>query len=608
MLCTVKLRALLLPLIFWAGPVLAAGASGQAVYQQHCALCHEQVSDRIPPRATLQKMPAARILRALNSGVMMSIGFSLSRPDRVAVASYLGTNAPVSGPPASAFCADRRVRLAARPRTAWNGWSPAADNARFQPADSARLSVEQVRRLKLKWAFGFAGDVIAFAPPTVIDGELFVGSAAGVVQAMRADSGCLQWVFQADGPVRSSILVVPFGTQHALLFGDMTGWFYALSAETGKLLWRVQADRQDAAQFTAGPVAYQGIVYVPVSSWEEARANDPAYSCCTFRGNVVALRIRDGTQLWRHWMIGVPVERGHSARGTVRYGPSGAAVWSRPTVDARRRLLYVATSDNYSAPPTDSGDAVMALDLGTGRLVWSRQMTTGDIFNGSCALDRDCGPDYDFGSSPILVHAPDGRDRLLAGQKSGIVWALDPANSGAILWHTRVGGGGTDGGIEWGMATDGRRVFAAVSDLERTRQNSQTDPRGFHVDPNVGGGLRALRVADGMQAWHVTAQPCPTGATVGCSPAQPGAVTEIPGVVFATSMDGHIRAYATDSGTLLWDFNTMRTFVTVDGVQGSGGSIDGPGAVVIDGMVFISSGYGRNGGVPGNVLLAFAPQ
>jgi polyvinyl alcohol dehydrogenase (cytochrome) len=604
----VKAFALLLPALVCAIP-LSAASSGEAVYQKRCAMCHEQVNDRIPPREALQKMPSARILRALDAGPMMAVAFTISREDRIAVASYLGTSASVEGPSAAAFCADRTVKLAATPKTSWNGWSPGLNNARFQATDAARLSVDQVRGLKLKWAFGFDGDSTAFAPPTVIDGQVFVGSAGGLVHAMRAETGCLQWVFQANGPVRSSILAVPLGSQHALLFGDMTGWFYAVAAETGKLLWKVHVETHDSTRLTGGPVAHDGTVYVPVASWEETRSADPDYACCTFRGSVVALRIRDGVQLWKTWMTGVPVERGKSSHGTINFGPSGVGVWSAPTVDAKRNLLYIGTGDNYSEPATDTSDAVMALDMATGRIVWSRQLTAQDVYNGSCAsAPTTCGPDFDFGDSPILTRAPDGRELLLAGQKSGIVWALDPAKKGEVVWQTRVGQGGSNGGVQWGMATDGLHVFATVSDVKRTRQTSQIDTRRNLLDPSVGGGLTALRVADGSREWYVAPTPCPEGAPVGCSPAQPGAVTEIPGVVFATSVDGHIRAHSAEDGELLWDFNTMRDFETVNGVKGRGGSIDGPGAVVVNGMVFITSGYPRNGGVPGNVLLAFEPK
>ncbi len=603
-----KRIALILPFVLWAIPSFAA-SSGEAVYQSRCAVCHEQVNERIPPRETLQKMPAARILRALNAGAMMAVAFTISTEDRVAVASYLGTNDAVAGPPAAAFCADRKVKLAAAPKTSWNGWSPGSGNARFQSGEAAGLGTAQVRGLKLKWAFGFDGDATTFAPPTVIDGQVFVGSAGGLVHAMRAESGCLQWVFQANGPVRSSILAVPLGGQHALLFGDMTGWFYAIRAETGKLLWKVHVDTHDSTRLSGGPAVHGGTVYVPVASWEETRSADANYPCCTFRGSVVALRIRDGKQLWKTWMTDMPVERGKTSRGTAIFGPSGVGVWSAPTVDAKRGLLYVGTGDNYSEPATDTSDAVIALDLATGHIVWSRQLTAKDVFNGHCAEDpKNCGPDFDFGSSPILTRAPNGRELLLAGQKSGIVWALDPTNKGEIVWQARVGKGGTNGGVQWGMASDGLHVFAAVSDLKRMRQTDPTDPRRNLVDPAVGGGLTALRVADGSQDWHVAAAPCPEGAPSGCSPSQPGALSEIPGVVFATSTDGHIRAHSAEDGELLWDFNTMREFQTVNGVKAHGGSIDGPGAVVAGGMVFITSGYPRNGGVPGNVLLAFAPE
>jgi len=599
--------AFLAPLALLA-PSLIAASAGETVYQKRCSGCHEQANDRIPPREALQKMPSARILRALNSGAMMAIAFTMSGEDRRAVAAYLGTSASAGGPPPSAFCADRNVKLpAAQSATAWNGWGPDETNARFQSAHAAGLTLDQVRGLKLKWAFGFDGDVTAFAPPTVIDGQIFIGSASGLIHAMRANSGCLQWVFQANGPVRSSIRVAPVGNKHALLFGDMTGWFYAVEGETGKLLWKVQVDTHDSTRLTGGPAVYEGTVYVPVASWEETRAGDPDYACCTFRGSVVALRISDGKQLWKTWMTDAPVENGRNPRGTPNFGPSGVGVWSAPTLDIKRKLIYVATGDNYSPPATDKSDAIVALDMATGNIAWSRQITPEDVYSGACGRGT-CGPDFDFGSSPILTHAPDGREFLLAGQKSGIVWGLDPAKKGEIVWQTRVGQGSTNGGVQWGMATDGQRVFASVSDLKRLRQTNPADARRSLGDPKAGGGLTALRVADGKQEWHVDAKPCPDDAPLGCSPSQPGAVTEIPGVVFSTSTDGHIRAHAAESGNLLWDFNTMRDFETVNKVKGRGGSIDGPGAVVVNGMVFITSGYPRNGGVPGNVLLAFGPE
>ena len=588
----------------------AATVAGASVYQTRCAGCHERTDSRIPHRDALRAMPADRILRALDSGAMMAIAFTMDRGDRIAVASYLGTAAAVPGPRASAYCSERRVTLSAHPAGGWNGWSPAATNTRFQSASAAGLTIDRVPRLALQWAFGFDGDVTAFAPPSVVDGHLFVGSAAGVVHAVLADSGCLEWTFQASGPVRSSIVVVPLGRRHAVLFGDMTGWFYALDAETGTLVWKVRIETHDSTRLTGAPAAHDGVVYVPVASWEETRSADAEYSCCTFRGSVVALRVRDGRRLWTTYLVEHPRETGRNARGVLQMGPSGAAVWSAPTVDAARGVLYATTGDNYSTPATSMSDAVVALALATGRVVWSRQVTVGDAFNSSCGGDRvncppQAGPDYDFASSAILTTAS-GRDLLLAGQKSGMVYALDPDKKGDIVWQARVGKGGTNGGVQWGMATDGERLYASVSDVAAKRQADTFDPRRFALDATQGGGLTALRVSDGSQLWHVNAAPCPAGAPAGCSPAQPGAVTSIPGVVFATSMDGHIRAHASDDGRVLWAFDTARAFETANGVTAHGGSIDGPGAVVVNGTVFISSGYPRNGGMPGNVLLAFA--
>jgi polyvinyl alcohol dehydrogenase (cytochrome) len=593
---------------------LSAQSLGETVYKMRCAACHEQTNPRIPHRDTLKKMPASRILRSLDFGAMMSVAYPLRRAEREAVAAYLGTAGPDSAPPPTAFCRDRTVTLANTPKSAWNGWSPAATNARFQSGDAAGLTISQVRRLTVKWAFGFEGDVTAFAQPTVLDQQVFVGSAGGIIHALRVETGCLQWIFQANGPVRSSILVVPLGKEHALLFGDQTGWFYALVAETGRLLWKKKVEDHEAARLTGAAVAHNGTVFIPVASWEEARAVNPDYPCCTFRGSVVALRIEDGKQLWKSYTVtDVAKETGKTQRGTPRLGPSGAGIWSAPTLDLKRGLLYVTTGDNYSSPPTPTSDAILAFELATGRIVWSKQTTPGDVFNTSCMTDREnCpkedGPDYDFGSSAILVARPDGRDLLLAGQKSGIVYALDPERNGEILWQVRVGQGSSIGGVQWGMASDGQRVYAAVSDVGRTRPTDPLDVRRFILDPHAGGGLTALRIVDGSKAWYVAAAPCSAEAASGCSPAQPAAVTAIPGVVFSGSLDGHLRAFSAESGAILWDFDTVRDFHTVNGVKAKGGAMDGPGAVVVNGMVLVNSGYARFGGIPGNVLLAFAPE
>ena len=588
-----------------APALYAAPVSGEAVYQQRCAACHDSANPRVPPRDELKKLSVTRILRALDFGEMNNVASKLRQDEREAVASYLGVPGGNVQFPAKAYCADRTVRLTGRGKTEWNGWSPALTNTRYQPGDAAGLTLGQIPRLKLKWAFGFDGDIVAFAQPTVLDGHLFVGSASGLVQALNVESGCVQWVFQATGPVRSALLAVPLGGKHALLFGDTTGWFYSVEAETGRLLWKKRPEPHEATRLTGAPLAYQGTVFVPVASWEEGRTTNPEYPCCTFRGSVVALRIKDGSQVWRSYTIAEKAKQ----TGENQWGPSGAAVWSAPTLDTKRGVLYVTIGDNYSAPATPMSDSVLALDLATGRIVWSKQTTPGDIWNTLCETKGDCpGPDYDYGSSVILEKLDDGRAVLLAGQKSGMVYALDPDRQGAILWQARVGQGGTAGGVEWGMASDGQQVYAATSDVVRNQSPSADplDPRPQLADPKIGGGLTALRIATGERVWFAPPIVCGPAAKPGCSPAQPQAVTAIPGLVFSGSLDGHLRAYSAEEGKVLWDFDTVRDYQTVNGVHATGGSLNGPGAVVVGGMLFVNSGYARLGSIPGNVLLAFS--
>jgi putative pyrroloquinoline-quinone binding quinoprotein len=211
---------------------------GVTLYKQHCAACHDQISPRIPPRSALQKLSASRILRTLDFGVMMGIAYPLRRQEREAIANFLGTPGQDAPFPASAFCSERGPSLST-PSPNWIGWSPTSSNTRFQSPRDAGLSAAQIPNLKLKWAFGFRGDIIAFGALTIRSGTLFTGSASGTIYAMNAKTGCLYWTFQANGPVRSAPLIAENEAGYSVLFGDQTGWFHALDATTGKLLWMV---------------------------------------------------------------------------------------------------------------------------------------------------------------------------------------------------------------------------------------------------------------------------------------------------------------------------------------------------------------------------------
>jgi len=584
-------------------------ASGASAYTKYCASCHDQVGARIPTRDALAEMSPARILRTLDFGLMMSIAYPMKRDEREAVAAFLGKGSDAAPPPSASCTPDKRI-MAGAPASSWAGWGPSQDNARYQTAERAGLGAADIPRLELKWAYGFSGDIIAFAAPTVVNGTLFVGSAGGAVQALDAKTGCLHWRFQANGPVRTAMTVATVGADKTLLFSDQNGGVYGVNAASGDLRWQTRVEQHEATRLTGSFAVHDDVAFIPAASWEETRALDPAYPCCTFRGSVTAVRVRDGSVVWKTYLVDPPQMTGQTAAGTPTFGPSGAGIWSTPTIDERRGLLYVTTGDNYSHPGTATSDAVVALELATGRIAWAQQTTPNDVYNSSCGsrganCPDDAGPDHDFGSSAMLVPTPSGTDILVAGQKSGVVYAFDPANGGKPLWQARVGKGGTNGGVQWGAASDGRQVYAAVSDVVRLQNVSGAALVGSaQLDASQGGGLTALDITNGNRVWFAPSTPC-TPPRAGCSPAQPAAVTATPDAVFSGSLDGHLRAFATADGRLLWDFDTARDYRTINGVAAKGGSLDGAGAVIVDGMVFVNSGYPRFGGLPGNVLLAF---
>lgn len=503
----------------------------------------------------------------------------------------------------------------------WVGWGANLAQQRFQSAAMAQLDAEHLPMLTLKWAFGFPGVLRAYGQPTVAAGRVFVGTEARKVYSLDAATGCIHWIFDVDFPVRTAISIGPIGDDWAAYFGDQHANAYAVDAVTGKLIWKRSVDDHRAAIITGAPTLAAGRLFVPTSSTEEVLGGNPQYECCKFRGSVSALDAATGHVLWKAFTIPEEPRPVHKNRvGVQLWGPSGAAVWSSPTVDLDKRVVYVATGDSYSDPAAPTSDAFLAFDLDTGRLLWSRQMTPNDAFNVDCespAEKRVNCPvpdplDADFGSSPILVQLPNGRRALIAGQKSGMVYAADPDKRGEIIWQRRVGNGGRMGGVVWGSAADADNVYVAVSDAAKRGVSASLPPRAagsssgsnFQLDPKIGGGLFALRLGSGDVAWHTPHPGC--GERANCSPAQSAAVTVIPGIAFSGSIDGHLRAYAATNGHIVWDVDTETEFKTVNGVKAHGGSLDGPGPVIAGGMLYVNSGYAFSGGVSGNVLLAFS--
>jgi polyvinyl alcohol dehydrogenase (cytochrome) len=619
--------ALILILTLLVAPARAAvgnDGEGAVLYREHCAACHDQGVGRAPNTVALRQMSAADIRGSLTTGSMRSQGETLSSTQLDALSRFLASTTPSPEVIGASDCkeADNAAGSSSDPldRPQWIGWGAGPEQHRFQPASMARLAAADVPRLKLKWSFGFAGATRAYGQPAIVAGRLFVGSAAGKVYSLDARSGCTHWVFDADGPVRTAISAGKDVRGLSIYFGDQRANAYGVDALTGKLLWRTHVDDHPAAIITGAPILLGAIVYVPVSSREEVIGADPRYPCCTFRGSVVALEAASGKLLWKAYTIpGAAKPLSKNPLGTELLGPSGVAIWSSPTIDMKRRMIYVTTGDSYSDPPADTSDAFLAFRLDDGKLAWSRQMTAGDAFTIACNAGYpkggNCpsakGPDLDFASSAILVNLPSGGRALIAGQKSGIVHAIDPDRRGALLWQRRVAQGTVLGGVEWGSAVDKENIYVAVSDAQ-TRivasgaPGSQATEMGasFELDPQAGGGIYAIKLETGEVAWHTPHPGC--ADEPGCSPAQSAAVTAIPGVIFSGGLDGHLRAYSATSGKILWDVDTKGEYQTANGLVAHGGSIDGPGAVVVDGMVYVNSGYAYFGSIPGNVLLTFS--
>ena len=595
----------------------AFAQDGAALYRRDCAACHDMGVDRAPARDALQMMSAERVLAAMESGPMISMASRDSGADRRAIAQYV-TGKTLSArdlsttPPSSAMCTSAGTFASRGSDADWAGWGNGAENARHQPAAPSGVNAANVGRLKVKWAFGFPGDLDANAQPTVYSDRVFVGSQSGTVYALSKESGCVHWFFKAAAAVRGAVSIAAIGSaadpKLTAFFGDLAGTVYALDALTGAPRWSIKADSHPLARVVGSVVFHDARLYVPVASAEETAGAPATYECCKFRGSVGAYDAATGKLIWKTYTITEqPQPTKKNAVGTQLYGPSGAGVWSSPAIDPLKNVLYATTGDNYSAPASNMSDSFVAMDRETGKILWSRQMTAGDAWNTACRLadKTNCpdtsAPDFDFSSPPILVSLGNGKRALVAGQKSGMVHAIDPDEGGKILWQQRVGTGGTLGGVQWGSSSDGTNVYVALSDIVRV---NIANSLGSNADPKTGGGLFAFNLKTGERVWY--SPPAPCGARPRCSPAQSSAVSSVPGVVFSGSVDGHLRGYSTADGKVIFDFDSVGPYKTVNEVPARGGSFDGPGPAIAGGMVFVSSGYARAGGIPGNVLLAFS--
>lgn len=578
---------------------------GARVYRENCAACHDTGAGRAPARVILSYMTPDAILAALTSGPMQAQGSALSREQKVQVAQHLsgkalGTAQATSPEPPR--CTPEHARFDRQQVPAFAG--AGLDLAATHSVGSRQAGIDKANlaRLKLKWSFGFPLANRARSQPALGGGAIFVGSQGGRVYALDRRTGCARWTFDAGAEVRTGIVLSPWQAGDAsavplAYFGDWAGNAYAVETFTGKLAWKVRADEHPSAVITASPALYGDTLYVPVSSLEEASAATPGYPCCSFRGSVLALDAHTGQEKWRTWLVDKPEPR----PGGKTLGPSGVPVWSGIAIDAKRGNLIVATGDNYTRPVTALSDAIVALDLKTGAIRWHFQATEGDAWNVDCATadpdncPADAGPDYDFGAIPILAADTQGRDYVLAGQKSGAAWAVD-AGTGQLIWKRQVGRGGMAGGVHFGLAENSGRVYVAISDMPDFAQHALPAAPGIH----------ALELETGKPLWDA---PPPDKVCEGrplCLPGNSGAITVTPELVLAGGDDGYLRILDAETGKQLWLFDTAQDFATINGVPARGGAISGGAAPIAEGgQLIVSSGYGFVSKMPGNVLMVF---
>lgn len=622
------------------GGAALAQPSGAAVFEARCKACHEPAMDRAPSRADLAQRPQADIVKSLTEGLMKPMAEGLSPAEIQAVAAYISpaAAAPAAAAPARPTGAEMpqvavrtgpigtdpmcRVNPPITPTSGdWASTGLDDQSTRFQRRPG--LSAADIPKLKVKWAFSMTGG----GQPTVVGDWLFVTNRSGHFYALDPKSGCVRWVVR-DLVSRTTPMVVrsaisPSGW--ATFVGQSDRIVRAFDAQTGKELWRSAVlDPHPVGVLTGSPIVADDRLLVPISSIEEAAAMSKSYACCTFRGSVAALDLKTGKLLWKTSMVPEPVRHVREKdNGLNVTGPAGAAIWGAPSVDRKRGLVYVTTGDSYTDVDTVGADAVVALDIKTGKIRWRDQVTEKDNFVMGCGRNStsgNCptplGPDFDFGATPVLIPVKGGKQVLVAGQKSGLAYGFDP-DTGKRLWTTQVGVGSALGGIEWGIGGDDRYAYIPVSDLGVLFAAFRQGEGGGAPAPPAKPGLSALDPATGRIVWHTPAPeaPCVYASDKGkpsrCARAQSAAPAIIPGFVFQGALDGWFRAYDSASGKIVWEHSTTaQTYDTVNGIKGQpGGGIDGMGPTVANGMVFLMSGNNgaaRVGSNGVNVLLAYS--
>ena len=484
------------------------------------------------------------------------------------------------------------------------------NNPRHLDAAQAGLTTDDFPKLELAWALAFPDTSGLRAAPVIVGSTLFYSATdSGRVFALDINSGCAKWVYTADSRLRSSIAYSGIDESHVLVFSDSAGMIHTVDAQSGERIWIASGQASDnQGMLTGTPVVTGDKVIVPVSGSGVITGGNPNYECCENHSAVTALNLRSGEKLWEYHTMPAAEYTGQvSSTGVKQRGPSGAPIWTTPTVDEKRGQVYVTTGENTSHPTTNTSDAIIALDLDTGEAKWVFQALENDMWNFGCSargpnciiLEDTNSVDFDFGGPAILVKTVD-RDLLIAGQKSGDLWALDP-DTGSLVWNQRVGEGTALGGNHWGIASNFDRAFMTIN-----------DPKG--MNGNSKPGIYSYFVGTGEPSWFYEVQPecnderserlrrCESLFGFSATP------LSVDGAVITGGLDGRLFVFNSESGELIYEYDTVRDYETINGVEGYGGSIDSHSISAGSGMVFVGSGYGQFRQVPGNVLLAFKPS
>ena len=578
---------------------------GEELVQENCLSCHGNPDLNLMSLSTMSYISKNEMLQIMSEGKMKTQAENLTNQEKEEIAIFLTKGEAEQDSSPTVYCSKDLSADGLKDGSLWSSWGQDSFNKRHQT--STTINSRNITNLKLKWSFGLRTENPRGQPIAV--GSVIFISAGDTTYALDKNLGCAYWTFTSAARLRNAP-AFDTNTKDAIYLIDQDFGTYKINAISGQLIWKVNIPKETQwSTSSASPILVGSKLVVPLSTIETVAPINPKHECCTSSGGIALLDAETGNIIWNHRVLEEAKYVGKVfVTRTKKFAPAGAAVWNAPGVDLVNKRIFFGTGQSTQSPASEFSDAIITLDLETGKRIWSTQTLSGDAHNVACEIpvvkrlscpDED-GPDFDFGASVIQSKTSNGESILLAGQKSGWVFGLNN-DTGVIKWKTRVGRGGTLGGIHFGMATDDSKLFVPVSDREIGRT----------YDWEKRPGLYALDIDTGDLIWSYQLDDiCKDREAVSgegrCNTGFSAPVSVAGGVLFAGALDGRFSAHSTKDGSKLWEFDTLRSFRTVNNFPAVGGSIDAAGAVIVDNWVFINSGYSTHGQMAGNVLLAFS--